>query len=210
MNYDGTLKTDKNGVRKVWYGKSVIKSCCRLDYSTAQSIIDGVAGQASEGEDDRCWPPDRRPIGKTMEDVSSRVKLMHRVAMNRRKLRYDHGAVSLNRIKLAFKLKENEQDKTPDLAQPYPIHDSNRVVEEFMLLANYLVAEKLIEGGKGGGVLRRHPRPQDKGMRDVVELAGAGERAGVERKLILLSVHFYVGSLQPQYFSWSLHRPNKL
>lgn len=123
------------------------------------------------------WDPTRRPIGKSMDEVVKRVRLMHRVAMNRRKLRYDNGAVGLHRVKLAFKMKEDEQNKVPDLAEPYPIKDSNRVVEEFMLLANYLVAEKLIVGGKGGGVLRRHPRPLEKGLCEVVELAGA---AGVD------------------------------
>ena len=81
--------------------------------------------------------------------------------------------MGLHRVKLAFKMKKDEQNKVPDLAEPYPIKDSNRVVEEFMLLANYLVAEKLIVDGMGGGVLRRHPRPLEKGLNEVVELAGA-------------------------------------
>ena len=44
MNMDGTMKVDKHGKNKVWYGKSVIRSCARLDYGTAQNIIDGKCG----------------------------------------------------------------------------------------------------------------------------------------------------------------------
>jgi DIS3-like exonuclease 2 len=40
-----------------------------------------------------------------------------------------------------------------------------------MLLANYLVAERLITHGKGLGTLRQHPPPLDEGLDKVIDLA---------------------------------------
>ncbi len=72
---------------------------------------------------------------------------MHTVAMARRKLRFENGALALNGVKLAFQLESDGQ--TPALCAPYPIRDSNRVIEEYMLLANYLVAQRLITHAGG-------------------------------------------------------------
>jgi len=67
---------------------------------------------------------------------------MHTVAMARRKLRFQNGALALNGVKLTFQLENDGQ--TPALCAPYPIRDSNRLIEEYMLLANFLVAQRLI------------------------------------------------------------------
>jgi len=48
--------------------------------------------------------------------------------------------------------------------------DSNRLVEEYMLMANYLVAQRIIMHAKDLAVLRRHP-PPDKGLSEVIEAA---------------------------------------
>jgi hypothetical protein len=49
---------------------------------------------------------------------------MHQVAMKRRKLRFENGALALNGIKLTFQLEDDGE--TPKLCAPYPIRDSNR------------------------------------------------------------------------------------
>jgi DIS3-like exonuclease 2 len=174
MNMDGTLrkKGDKVSEDDVWYGRTVIKSCARLDYSTAQNIIDGkvATGESGSELDEKEWPKSRRPTGDhTIDDVASDVRLMHRVAMARRKLRFDNGALALHGIKLTFQLGTDGQ--TPLLAKPYPIRDSNRLIEEYMLLANYLVAQRLISHAKGKALLRQHPDPSDDGLDKVVEVA---------------------------------------
>jgi VacB/RNase II family 3'-5' exoribonuclease len=176
MNMDGTLKKkgDKVSEDDVWYGRTVIKSCARLDYSTAQNIIDRkVAHGESESElDEKDWPKSRRPTGgHTIDEVAFDVRLMHVVAMARRKLRFDNGALALHGIKLTFQLDSDGQ--TPLLAAPYPIRDSNRLIEEYMLLANYLVAQRLISHAKGKALLRQHPEPLDDGLDKVVEVAKA-------------------------------------
>lgn len=171
MNPNGTLGNSPD----IWYGRSVIRSCARLDYSTAQNIIDGkvATGETSRVMDETLWPPSRRPDGEnhTVDQVAADVRLMHRVAMARRRLRFANGALALNGPKLTFKLDADGQ--TPLLSQIYPIRDSNRLVEEFMLLANYLVAQRLITHAKDRAVLRHHPEPLQDGMDKVATVAKA-------------------------------------
>jgi DIS3-like exonuclease 2 len=166
MGKDGSMAKDP-----VWYGRTVIKSCARLDYATAQNIIDGkVANGENESEmDDQLWPPSRRPVGFTIDQVADDVKLMHKVAMARRRLRFNHGALALHGVKLTFQL--DEDGETPLKCAPYPIKDSNRLVEEYMLLANYLVAQRLITHSGDRAVLRRHPDPLPEGLQKVVDIA---------------------------------------
>ena len=65
MNKDGTLAKKKSKGREytndVWYGRTVIKSCSRLDYATAQNIIDRkVANGEKVGDiDEKLWPRSR-------------------------------------------------------------------------------------------------------------------------------------------------------
>jgi exoribonuclease R len=158
MNMDGTMGNkieSKAEDDQVWYGRTVIRSCARLDYATAQNIIDKKVayGEDENAVDDQLWPKSRRPTGgHTTDEVAADVRFMHKVAMARRKLRYEHGAIALNGTKLTFQLENDGQ--TPSLCEPYPIRDSNRLIEEYMLLANFLVAQKLITSAGGLALLR--------------------------------------------------------
>lgn len=175
MNMDGTMskKGDEAGDKDdIWYGRTVIKSCARLDYATAQNIIDRkvATGEDRASLDDNFWPRSRQPTGgHTHDQVAHDVRLMHRVAMARRRLRFQNGALALNGIKLAFKLEEDGE--TPQMCAPYPIRDSNRLIEEYMLLANYLVAQRLITHAHGRALLRNHGPPLDNGMQQVVDVS---------------------------------------
>ena len=93
---------------------------------------------------------------------------MHMVAMSRKRLHFANGALALNGVKLAFQLdKDNE---TPKLCVPYPIKDSNRLIEEYMLMANYLVAQRLLAHAGGLVMIRNHAPLLEKGMEVVVDM----------------------------------------
>jgi len=177
MNLDGTLsKKGRKGKNKpkaedeIWYGRTVIKSCARLDYATAQNIIDGKVATGEFQADETFWPKSRQPTGgHTIDQVAADVRLMHKVAMARRQLRFGNGALALNGIKLAFQLEEDGE--TPKLCAPYPIRDSNRLIEEYMLLANYFVAQRLITHAHGRALLRNHSPPIELGMQSVVDVS---------------------------------------
>ncbi|KAJ1964220.1 hypothetical protein IWQ62_002996 [Dispira parvispora] len=70
--------------------------------------------------------------------------------------RFAEGALAMNSITLDFDLDSQGQ---PIGCKHYDIKDSNRLIEEFMLLANMSVAEKLIKGLPQSALLRCHPKP---------------------------------------------------
>ena len=154
-----------------WVGRTVIRSCAKLDYGTAQKLIDGALELDEEGHvkaapdgegvvdgiPEDVWPAERRPSdGVDPGAVVSDVQLMNSIAKGRRAKRFLAGAISLNRNKMSV---QRDRDGNPVALRSYPIHDSNRLVEEYMLLANYLVAQHLIHHAGSKAVLRDHPPP---------------------------------------------------
>jgi len=67
-----------------------------------------------------------------------------------------------------FELDSETQDPT-DVAE-YTLRDTNRMIEEFMLLANQSVATKILDTFPMFGVLRRHPPPKDEALKTLKKL----------------------------------------
>lgn len=158
MNIDGTLVEGA----EPWFGKSMIRSCCKLDYGSAQKMLDGTISSDKLDE----WEADRRPIpganpAITNASVIQSVKDLWAIGENRRAMRFDTGAISLNDIKLVFTL---DQKGNPTRFGSYQIKDSNRLVEEYMLLANFLVAQKLLQAHGPLAFIRHHPAPVERAM----------------------------------------------
>merc|ERR1712153_174637 len=105
----------------------------------------------------------------TVIQVANDVRLMNQIAQARRRRRFQNGAIALNAVKLTFKL-DNDRE-TPLLCSPYPIRESNKLVEEYMLLANYLVAQRLITHTGPRALLRHHEPPQHDGLQQAADLA---------------------------------------
>ncbi|KAF0692787.1 Aste57867_16162 [Aphanomyces stellatus] len=143
MRTDGSMVAES----PIWFGKTVIRSCCQMDYGTAQRILDGDRTSTP-------WP--RAPTGgHSTDSIASCVEQLGTIARARRRQRFETGAIKLHRPKLSFQLDDNGD---PVAMNEYPIRESNHLVEEFMLLANYLVAQRLIQHGTA--VLRHHLPPE--------------------------------------------------
>ena len=187
MKLDGTLCNEKP-----WIGRTVIRCCAKIDYPTAQYMIDGIipvqsdpagftgAGAGSNPSDpsdlssgnsryiSKYWESHRIPINHTCERVIHDVILMNKVAMNRRNKRLDEGALVLNTTKLTFRL---DNHGNPGMIAPYEIRDSNRLVEEYMLQANYLVAQECLERVGDYTILRNHPPPDIKNVNNLYNIS---------------------------------------
>ncbi|CAM9111310.1 unnamed protein product, partial [Ectocarpus fasciculatus] len=175
MNADGTLCNTP-----VWFGKTVIRSCAKLDYATAQRMVDGIiSSDPSDASDipEDIWEQARRPGAAESVDfpvhnnweVARDVILLHRVAMSRRELRLQSGALTLNHPKVTFVL---DEVGNPVSIGTYTIRETNKTVEEYMLLANYLVAEQLVARCRNVAFLRRHdaPDPTNNRLDDVTSV----------------------------------------
>ncbi|KNC47908.1 uncharacterized protein AMSG_11793 [Thecamonas trahens ATCC 50062] len=150
-----------------WFGRSVIKSCAQMAYEHAQMLIDG---------DELPVPEDGGPVlfnGVSAADVAADVLVLRDLSRKLRARRFASGALSLHNPKLAFKLNE-------DMTEPigwhiYEIRESNKLIEEFMLLANREVAKFIHSAFPETALLRLHPPPQERKMTEVIDtLAAAG------------------------------------
>ena len=73
-----------------------------------------------------------------------------------------------------FKFEEVEEDnrgeKKPIDVMDYKHVDTHFMIEEYMLLANIAVAEKIAEYFPSFAILRRHPSPKQKEIQDLTDL----------------------------------------
>ena len=189
MRSDGSIVNEPP-----WFGKTIIRSCSKLDYPTAQRMIDGIIPSSGEAfalsdeafyEDmpEEIWEKARFPIGHRPMDVARDVCLLHDVAMARREKRLSSGALVITNPKLTFRLDENGN---PCQFGTYLIRDSNRLVEEYMLLANYFVAEELIRKVDNAAFLRSHAPPDPKKLdelKDITEKIGVHIDASTAQSL---------------------------
>ena len=90
--------------------------------------------------------------------------------MARRPKRKVNGPLTVLATKLVCPV---DVDGNPLTTQAYPVKESNQLVEEYMLLANSLVAGKLLEKVGRFAFIRSHPPPLEKGLRDVENFAKA-------------------------------------
>ncbi|MDP3149046.1 MAG: ribonuclease R [Ignavibacteria bacterium] len=117
--------------------KSIIKSKRRFTYDEAQKII-----ETGEG------------------DFSTEVLLLNKLALTLRKKRFKEGSVNFSTSEIKFQLDENGN---PLRAYLYITKQSNNLVEEFMLLANKVVAHHIgfvkKESDRKPFLYRIHDRP---------------------------------------------------
>jgi ribonuclease R len=111
------------------------------------------------GEVDEILAGKSDPLGRELQ-------LMQLLARTLRARREEQGSVDFD-----FSSREIETDENgvPIRIRPTQRHASNRLVEEFMLLANRLVAEHLAAEKKLPGLYRVHDQPPQSDLRKLIE-----------------------------------------
>ncbi|XP_078143582.1 DIS3-like exonuclease 2 [Centroberyx gerrardi] len=144
-----------------WFGRSVIRSCVKLSYDHAQSMIEAPEKMFSAEE----LPPvaPEHPI----DEIHQAVLNLHTIAKNLRAQRFEGGALRLDQLKLSFTL--DKETMMPQGCYVYQYRDSNKLVEEFMLLANMATAHHIYRSFPEQALLRRHPPPQTKMVDELQE-----------------------------------------
>ena len=111
---------DQADVLRSTISKTVIKSDRRFTYEEAQDIIE---------HPDQQWQP---------RDFRDEVLKLNDLAQKLRVRRFEHGAISFDRVEPRFEIDENGK---PLRVYFKEAKEANKLVEEFMLLANKRVAE---------------------------------------------------------------------
>jgi ribonuclease R len=118
---------DHASVISEWYGRTVINSNRRYNYEEVQSVIEGGT-----------------------DEYKKEILTLHDLASKLRKIRFEKGAIAFTSQEVKFRLDENGKPIEAFIKEQ---KDSNRLIEDFMLLANRKVAERI--GRKRG---KQEPR----------------------------------------------------
>lgn len=108
---------EKATVISQWFGKTIINSNRRFNYDEVQEIIEGADG-----------------------DFKEEILIFNDLAQKLRGYRYKSGSISFDKVEVKFNIDEN--------GKPIDVYfkvskEAHKLIEEFMLLANKKVAEKI-------------------------------------------------------------------
>lgn len=156
------------------FTRSILNSCAKLSYDHAQMVIEKDNQDWSELEGE--FPEIHN--GFTVSDVANVIVQLQKLAVIMRENRKTNGALKIDQPKIAFKFdKDDQRMEAPVDFFKYCIKDSNRLIEEFMLLANISVAKFIYEKFPEISLLRHHDPPNNGGLQKLVKTL---QKHGVE------------------------------
>ncbi|XP_068820575.1 DIS3-like exonuclease 1 isoform X3 [Capricornis sumatraensis] len=155
-------------IKKVWYGRTIIRSAYKLFYEAAQDLLDGnfsVVKDIPEFKD-----LDEKSRQAKLEELVWAIRKLTDIARHIRAKRDRCGALELEGVEVRIQLdeKKNIHDLIPK--QPLEVHET---VAECMILANHWVAKKIWESFPHQALLRRHPPPHQEFFSELRECAKA-------------------------------------
>ncbi|MBD2757219.1 ribonuclease R [Spirosoma validum] len=161
-----------------WFGRTAIHSNRRFAYEEAQDILNNNSG-----------------------DYIEELRLLNELAYKLRDERFKNGAINFETVEVRFRLDENG---VPLAVYPKIRQDTNKLIEEFMLLANKRVAEfvhSLSKRNKGGEentmVYRVHEGPAEDKLRSFADFARKlGYKLNVDDEHLSSSMNRFMASIE--------------
>lgn len=166
-----------------WFGRTIIHSNRRFAYEEAQDILNNNSG-----------------------DYVEELRLLNELAYKLRDERFKNGAINFETVEVRFRLDENG---IPLAVYPKIRQDTNKLIEEFMLLANKRVAEfvhSLSKRNKGGRsadaeentmVYRVHEGPDEDKIRSFADFARRlGYKLNVDDEHLSSSLNRFMASIE--------------
>jgi ribonuclease R len=137
---------------KEWFGKTVINSNKRLTYEETQYVIENKTNII----------PKEVSLSKKEEilenEIKNAIEILNKTANYLRNKRSQEGSITFNKKEVKFILNKEKEPINTILKESL---DANKLVEEFMLLANRKVAEVFDKNKKSKGIYRIHDYPDD-------------------------------------------------
>jgi ribonuclease R/exosome complex exonuclease DIS3/RRP44 len=152
--FSAIFELDKNAVvKQQWFGRTVINSNERFAYEEAQHIIENQNGNIPSEISIRGAA---FTVGK---EIVEATLTMDRLAKIMRERRMKQGAISFDKVEVRFNLNDKSE---PESVYFKEAKDANKLIEEFMLLANQKVAEFIgKQKPKKTFVYRVHDNPNE-------------------------------------------------
>ena len=132
---------DEANVKTYRIVHTIIRSKRRYAYEEVQQLLEENGVVDGTGE-----PAPVPKNGKYKGENAEQLITLDRLAKVLRKKRFEHGAVKFDREELHFDVDEKGK---PTRCYFKRSHDANKLIEEFMLLANKTVAESIGKAKKG-------------------------------------------------------------
>lgn len=132
---------DEANVKTYRIVHTIIRSKRRYAYEEVQQLLEENGVVDGMGE-----PAPVPKNGKYKGENAEQLITLDRLAKALRKKRFEHGAVKFDREELHFDVDEKGK---PTRCYFKRSHDANKLIEEFMLLANKTVAESIGKAKKG-------------------------------------------------------------
>lgn len=145
LTYSVVFKLDDKAVVKDWHlAHTVIKSDRRFTYEEVQKVLEDHKEASPEDYkmpgDHEADPNFNGPDVLPAEHFATELITLNRLAKQLRARRFEHGSINFDRSEVRFDI--------DDEGKPIGVYfkvakDANKLVEEFMLLANRTVAESV-------------------------------------------------------------------
>ncbi|WP_417888420.1 ribonuclease R [Xanthomarina gelatinilytica] len=168
---------DKAEVKNQWFGRTVTYSDARFAYEEAQAIIENntnvILNPVEASHLNNTIPAEVSLTSKeyqTTPEIAFATLKLNELAKIMRRKRMKSGAISFDKVEVKFNLDEQ--------ANPIGVFfktskDANKLIEEFMLLANRKVAEFIgKQSPKKTFVYRVHDEPDDSKLAALQNVVG--------------------------------------
>jgi len=150
---------NKAEITDKWFGRTVTYSDARFAYEEAQYIIESEYLKEPQTV---TIPSETSITGKSYEvknTITEAILKLNELAKVLRKKRMKEGAISFDKVEVKFNLDENNNPAGVYFKES---KDANKLIEEFMLLANRSVAEFIgKQNPKKTFIYRVHDEPND-------------------------------------------------
>ncbi len=159
LTFSTSIIIDKKGnIKEHWFGRTIIKSNHRFSYQEAQEIIETKKNKISKENSltEKSYSVDN--------DIVEAILIMDEIAKETRKKREQKGSINFNKKEVYFKLNEK---KEPIGVFTKESKDANKLIEEFMLIANKKVAELFSEIKKQKYIYRVHDLPDNEKLKSL-------------------------------------------
>ena len=159
LTFSTSVIIDKKGnIKEHWFGRTIIKSKHRFSYQEAQEIIETKNNIISK---------ENSLTGKQYtvdNEIVEAILLMDEIAKETRRKREQKGSINFNKKEVYFRLNEK---RDPVGVYTKESKDANKLIEEFMLIANKKVAELFSEIKKQKYIYRVHDLPDTEKLKSL-------------------------------------------
>ncbi|KAI8061570.1 DIS3-like exonuclease 1-like protein [Gongronella butleri] len=140
-----------------WFGRTIIRSSCEMEYEQAQELLDGA--KVAKGLD--------AALCRRLKPKVEQLAKVLRVFKSRRSAQ---GALELESSEVKFKTVD--KDKVTEII-PKDELEIHGLVAEAMILANSAVGKRIYDGFKSAALLRRHPPARENKFKQLVNAAAS-------------------------------------